>query len=388
MCLLCVDTVALLNSRCDPTMPRMFFNRRVRPSVFVTVLLWWWSVGVQACAICAPSDAQNTVVQRLFAADRIVLAQMDADGVHARAVAAMRGVMPEFVIAVAGTLPGVEPQRARLASDPHLLVFNSGSQTWWIFGRIGVDRLQWLAEATRLSTSRDGTRDAVLARGRFFAQHLEDPEPLIALAAYEEISVLPYSTLRLLAKQVNAASMGIWIENPSLRARLPLYYLLWGFQTSAEIASAIEVSIAKVNTETPGPELSAMLAALLEQRGSPALDWIEHRFLRDPAVPEGQVQAALLALSVHGFDAVKITRDQVVEAYKRFIAANPRRAGFVASDLGSWERWEFAPVFASALESAPNQVFASRYSVVFYLLRNPNPEAKSELERLRSAGLL
>ena len=68
--------------------------------------------------------------------------------------------------------------------------------------------------------------------------------------------------------------------------------------------------------------------------------------------------------------------------------ATPHRCGFVASDLGNWERWDFAAAFAKALRAGKDQVFASRYSIVFYLIRNPRPEAKALLEALKVEKLL
>jgi hypothetical protein len=222
-----------------------------------------------------------------------------------------------------------------------------------------------------------------------FASALEDPQPLIAQAAYDQISALPYSVLRGLARQMDTQALGQWTADARLRPRHPLYYLLWGFQQDAAIANLLEERLAAADSERTPAELSAMLAAWLEQRGADGLTWLEKRYLQDPATPDAQVQAALLALSVHGMQGgTRFSRDQVVAVYARFIEANPARAGFAASDLGTWERWEFADAFARALRSGANQVFASRYPMVFYLLRNPTAQGKAVLESLRSAGLL
>ena len=60
----------------------------------------------------------------------------------------------------------------------------------------------------------------------------------------------------------------------------------------------------------------------------------------------------------------------------------------MASDLGNWERWEFVPDYAAILKSGAPQAFASRYGMVFYLMRSPTPAAREALEALRSAKLL
>ena len=78
----------------------------------------------------------------------------------------------------------------------------------------------------------------------------------------------------------------------------------------------------------------------------------------------------------------------ITRAVRRFVKAQPMRAGYAASDLGDWGRWDFVPAFEQALDTDRPQVFASRYAAVLYLLRNPTPEAKAALERLRAKGRL
>ena len=73
---------------------------------------------------------------------------------------------------------------------------------------------------------------------------------------------------------------------------------------------------------------------------------------------------------------------------RSYIAANPQRAGFAASDLGDWGAWDFVPDFERLLDTEQPQVFASRYAMVLYLLRSPRPEARAALERLRAKGRL
>jgi len=127
---------------------------------------------------------------------------------------------------------------------------------------------------------------------------------------------------------------------------------------------------------------------LVALRGDRGLAWMEQRYLQNAELADDEVQAALLALSVQGSDGARVAQEQVVAAYRRFIAANPHRAGFVASDLASWGRWEFAESLADALRAKRQQVFASRYAIVFYLLRNPRPQAKALVETLRAEKLL
>ena len=60
-------------------------------------------------------------------------------------------------------------------------------------------------------------------------------------------------------------------------------------------------------------------------------------------------------------------------------------AGFAASELAGWDRWELGPTYAQILKSGQSLVFASRYAMVFYLLRSPRADARAAIEALRAA---
>ena len=138
--------------------------------------------------------------------------------------------------------------------------------------------------------------------------------------------------------------------------------------------------------------LSALLAATLEVRGNAGVDWIERNYLSGPSGDnrrsDAEIQAALLALNVHGNDGVRVDRDRVVQAYALFIQNHGAMAGLVASDLSAWGRWEFGPAYFALLQSQETQSFASRYAMVFYLMRSPAPQAAVGLDALRAQGIL
>ena len=327
-----------------------------------------------ACAICAPADAQNTLVRQLAAADRIVLAQPAAAS-SARTVAtakvSLRGALPMELLTLdmPQALPRLRPD------DLLLLVMNAGDGGWMALGYLPASREPWLRGMVKTPTRR-------------VAHDLEDGYPLVAQAAYDDISAQPYAVLRGLAPTLDSRRVAQWVSDPSRSARRPLYYLLLGLSGKAADADAIATQALRAEPGRSAAALSAMLAAVVALRGEAGLAWLEQHFLSTPGVPDADVQAALLAFSVQGADASAVTQNQVVAAYGRFIQNNPQRAGFVASDLAAWGHWEFAEAFGTALRTGGTQVFASRYAMVFYLLRNPQPEAKRLVETLRVEKLL
>jgi hypothetical protein len=355
-----------------------------------------WSSGAFACAICAPSDSQNTFVSRLLAADRIVLAQPDRSMSQAQAKYAVRGELPVDAVPIHGYLAGVQesmqaltPQLTPPPADALLvLFFNSGSKTWWVAGSLPAGRLSWLTALAAMPRVGDVPPSERASRAAFFAATLQDVEPLIAQTSYDELASFPYSVLRIVSARLQPKQVSSWVENSQLRARWPLYYLLWGFKGVSKDATAIEAHLLRADPMRTMAEWSSMLAAMVELRGVLGLKWVEDHVLTNPTMTDEQVRATVLALSVHAVDGTRVSQEQIVQVYARYIASNPQRAGLVASDLGTWGRWEFAQALGEALSSGREQVFSSRYAIVIYLLRNPTPEARSVVERLKAAKLM
>lgn len=342
-----------------------------------------------ACAICAPADGQNTLSHRLFAADIAVLATAARDGAGFRAVEAIKGEPPKGVITLQDGLPAMP---ALGPNAPQLLLYSAGSKSWRTVGALGTARADWarrLLTLPRASAFGTNAPDAAWpARVAFFVGDLQSPEPLVAQTAYEEISVAPYAVMRTLKPALDAHQLTLWLDMPQLAARRPLYALLLGMVGNDVTAATLEKRLLASSRLPNTAEVSAMLAAYLEIRGNLGVGWVERNYLVDPIRSEPEVQAALLALSVHGNDGARVSRDRVVQAYAGFIRHNKSRAGFVASDLGSWGHWEFGPDYAAILKSGEPQAFASRYAMVFYLMRSPRPEARAALDALRATGVL
>jgi hypothetical protein len=353
--------------------------------VFACLLLV--AKAVPACVICAPSGEQPTLLARLQAAQGVVLALPQPDGKSVQAQLAIKGKLPSGPLPMGPWVDALSTHKPLAPDDLMLMILQEGSAHWWVLGYLPAARADWLRWVTgqsRLAPGEAGTPQ----RNNRFAQGLEDAYPLVAHSAYDEIASLPFSALRLLARELDPVRVRRWAQNEQLRARFPLYYLLLGCVGKESDAQLLADRALERDSNRSMPELSAMLAALISIRGEAALGWIEQYFLLEPSLSEPRVQAALMALSVHANEAGTLSKERVVTSYARYIERNPHRCGFVASDLGNWERWEFAAAFAKALRAGKDQVFSSRYSVVFYLIRNPRPEAKALLETLKVEKLL
>lgn len=348
-----------------------------------------WAAHASACAICASSELENTLIQRLFAADIAVIATASPDGSGYRAEEPIKGALPKGVIRLheTATEPRIAPSKER-----ELLLFSAGSQTWRTVGALKKERASWarrLMDWGPASALNPGSPVAAwLPRLSFFVADLESSEPLVAQTAYEEISFAPYAAMRLLQPSLDAHQLAHWLDMPSLAARRPLYALLLGIAGGKGAAEAVEARILSGPQWQTTAALSGLFAAYLELRGDDGVAWMERHYLADSARSELEIQAAILALGVHGNDGGRVSKERVVQAYRVLIQHNQARAGFVASDLGNWGRWEFGADYAAVLKSGGPQAFASRYAMVLFLMRSPAPEARAALDALRAEGFL
>lgn len=349
-------------------------------SLFVVLLFsFGW---VQACSICAPSDAQSTLSARVAAADAVGIAHMLSDGIHVQAVRSVRGSLPQQPFAVEGlVLPTVGPL------PTVVVLFNAAAGSWSSPGRLSPNRADWLASLGASEPANGLSADQAVQRAGFYAADLEHAEPLVAQAAYEEIAALPYSAMRGASQKLHTADLLHWLADARSAERHALYYLLLGLRGTASLADEISGKALRRSASDPLALLSAQLTAVLELKGVSGLPWLEQHFLQADQ-PDAVVQATLLALRVQSAEGGRLSQHDFVQLCKRYIKSNPQRAGFVASDLAGLNRWEFAPAFAQLLRAGQEMGFSSRYPLVFYLMRNPLPEAKVLVEGLRADGLL
>jgi hypothetical protein len=122
-----------------------------------------------------------------------------------------------------------------------------------------------------------------------------------------------------------------------------------------------------------------MLAADLELRGATRVDWIEQTYFADRQRTLPEIQAALLALSVHGGAEGAVPRRRVIEAYRYFIKVRNPMAGFVAMELADWEAWDATADYVSIIRSNAVKDPAEQFAILSYLKRSPLTTAQAAL---------
>lgn len=315
-----------------------------------------------ACPVCIGSAAKSPA-QDLVSLPRAVLAL--PDGKQFRVAAVVKGDPPDVV------LNEVLVRDPADAGKPLLLVRDDAWPMWVSLGAMEPREAATLRE---LASRRPEPADEAAWRRRIALAlpHLQGKPPLLAEIAYVESASAPYAVLRAAKPRLDARALRRWLDDPQLAARRPLYLLLLGIAGGPSDAAAIEAQLDAAGRVHDATNLSALLTADLELRGAARLAWVQDQYLREPARTPAEIDAALLALSVHGNTAGgAIPRERVIQAYRVFMREHPDLAGLVAADLAAWGYWDAAPEYAALLKSGPRQQYASLAGILAYLRQSP-----------------
>jgi hypothetical protein len=169
--------------------------------------------------------------------------------------------------------------------------------------------------------------------------------------------------------RLDAATVTTWVQDPKLASRHAAYILLLGFVGGPSDAARLELQIDAARNSHDIKNLGAMIAADLELRGPFRVGWVEAMYFADRSRTLPEIEAALLALSVHGDANRTVPRERVIQAYRAFIRERPPMAGFVAPQLGDWNYWDATTEYAALLKSNAIKDPASEFAVVNYLQR-------------------
>ncbi|ACI58318.1 hypothetical protein Rleg2_5107 (plasmid) [Rhizobium leguminosarum bv. trifolii WSM2304] len=386
----------------------MVTKASVRLLVSLGCVILAFAGNAQACAICF-SGLVVTPGQRLDAADQAVIATpVDGQG-RFRVMEIVKGdgtvgdilVQPGLVTPVAEAVMSVDGltvgdgEVAKLDRKPVLLFHDKVSEKWTSLGAMSVDFAGWLRQLAQTKQSAETPkriwpqltltssyltdaewRDRIVV----VAQQLESPEPLVAAIAYGELSRAPYAVTRLLKPQLDAAKLLTWTNDPRLASRRSAYTLLLGIAGGSGAVVALEQQIGAALATGDANNLSALLAADLELRGASRVDWLETTFFADHQRRLPEIQAALLALSVHGGADGTVPRQRVIEAYRYLIKARKPMAGFVAMELADWEAWDATADYVAIIRSKAVRDPAEEFAILSYLQRSPLTTAQAALD--------
>lgn len=332
-----------------------------------------------ACPICF-SGRSMAPGQKIDAADAVVLATPLAPAGPYSVAAAIKGDVATGSLILDANPP---PPALLMPGRPMLVVRNRLSQQWTALGSIRGEQADWLRAFAATGAAPDRTSARAWPRTveaatdptdadwsvrlALVAPQIESADPLLAEIAYGELSRAPYCLMRGLAGARDPGEVLSWLDDPELDGRRAAYTLLLGVVGGPAEAGEIDTRLAGLLATHGSDNLAALLAADLEIGGPARLDQIGRTYLRDKTRNLAEIEAALLALSVHGSANAIIPRSAVVAAYADFVVAHPAMAGFVIPDLAAWGAFEPAGVIAEAFASGAIRDPASRALVSSYL---------------------
>lgn len=341
-----------------------------------------------ACPICF-SGRTVTLGQQLNSADEVVLALPSRTPVAVTGVA--HGSQFRIVDVVKGSRVVYEPlpESVRLvdpsamrSGKPLLLLRHKFALEWVGVGTIASEYADWLRQLMAISRHSELTNLDWRARVALLLPYLENPEPLAAEIAYGEFARAPYDALRSVKAQLLATKIASWLSDPKLASRRSTYTLLLGIVGTSDDAVQIEQRIDAALSLHDATNLAALLVADLELRGPSRVSWIETTYFADHGRTMPEIEAALLALSVHGGANATVPRQRVIEAYRFLMKERAAMAGFVAPQLADWAYWDATPEFVALLKAHALRDPALHFAVLTYLSRSPHPAAKAALVSL------
>ena len=346
-----------------------------------------------ACQLCYEAARQSvTIGQRLDSADRVVLAVPLAGANQLRMVEVVKGKDAVGDI-IADPVTDLDPAAAP-GSDPYLLLRDPFASQWTSLGTIRAEYANWLRQLvatvfvkgdrprptwpSNMQTSSTLSYAGWRQRIALVLPYLENSDPLAARIAWGELARAPYAIMDVARSQIDAAAVTRWLDDPKLASRHAAYTLLLGFVGGPADAARLELRIEAARSSHDTPNLAAMIGADLELRGPSRVDWVEAMYFADRSRTMPEIEAALLALNVHGDANRTVPRQRVIQAYRAFIRGRPPMAGFVAQQLADWDYWDAAMDYAALLKSNAIADPASEFAVVNYLQRAASANAALE----------
>src|SRR5260221_2385207 len=332
----------------------------------LAALLLFASIDAAACPLCLGAY-QSSKADQLVELSRAVLAVPVASGF--RVVEVIKGVRPANGVIDA---TAVQLKVAPVGSGAALLLVSDDKWPMWVsVGTVRAEHARWLREIAA------GKRSSAMNAGEWrdrvalMLPYLENPELLVAEIAYGELAAAPYAALLPVKSRIAAPAVRHWLGDPELASRQSLYLLLLGIAGDAKDAARLEARLDAAWQAGNVTNVGSLIAADLQLRGASRMAWVDDHYLKDRKRSTPEIEAALLALSVHGNANGVIPRERVIQSYRAFMKEHKEIAGFVAQDLAVWQYWDAVPEYVALMKSDIRQQYPSKLAIVAYLRQSP-----------------
>src|SRR5262249_30963085 len=204
---------------------------------------------------------------------------------------------------------------AMQSKKPLLLIRDHDWGQWVNFGAVNANQADLLRRLSATKRTIDLTDAEWCEHVAYFLPYLQDPEPMVAEIAFNEFVSAPYGALRSIKSQLDVAAIRLWLNDPKLVNRQPVYLLLLGIAGTGQDARWIEQRMEAARKSHDATNLTALIGADLELRGTVGVEQTEKLYLLDSGRTKPEIKAALVALKVHGDTDSVASRD----AFNRYL---------------------------------------------------------------------
>jgi len=318
-------------------------SKGLRSLLCLTIALFVIGGSLPACPLCLGFALKEpTLADEVIAAQDVVLAEAGSED---------RVLEVKSVIKGRASLSGLRIMLPEAKGDAMFLLTRLDEASGWkLQGRSTVSFATFLPQLTGLSGKPSADADWV-ARMTAMRPFIGHPDPRIARSAWMMWAEAPYRIVKAEAHQFQRNGLRQWLADPAMAGQRSLWLVLLGLMGNEEDTAWLSAQTEAAWKAGSDPQLAALLTAFTARRGGEAVDYIGQHYLRDRDRTLEEIQAALSALGLHGREGPAEMRQDVLAAYRVFMAERKPLAGLVARDRAAWKQWEFAPAFQAMLAS-------------------------------------
>ncbi len=220
-------------------------------------------------------------------------------------------------------------------------------------------------------------------RLKFFLNHLEDKDEMLARDAYDEFARAPYDDVIALKPSMDREKVIEWVKDVKnvSSSRRRLYLTLLGVCGKPEDADMLETFMkSKKREDKQG--LDAMVACYLTLKGEPGMKTVKELFLSNPKAEYQDTYSSIMAMRFHGAETEVIAKEKLLEGF-RCILDREDLADLVIPDLARWEDWTVLDRLEKLYAKADPESNWVRVPIINYVRACPLPEAKVVMENLK-----
>ncbi|MEM7316882.1 MAG: hypothetical protein AAF497_27435, partial [Planctomycetota bacterium] len=290
------------------------FRRLVSIALVVTLLLP--STMVTACPFC--SAVSQTFAEEMNSMDVVVVAKMKK--FSQKKEGQSYADLPASEFEVIEMMKG--EQWAKVGQTIKIHYFGKNDLPYYLIMGTDTPDTVWTSPLSLDQRALDYIKQVVeLPKGperlKFFLEHLEDKDEMLARDAYDEFARAPYESVIALKPSMKRETILEWVKDvknvsPSRRR---LYLTLLGVCGKPEDADLLEKFMRSPKREDK-QGLDAMVACYLTLKGEKGMPTIKELFLSNPKSEYQDTYSSIMAMRFHGSETEVIPKEKLLEGFR------------------------------------------------------------------------